>query len=59
MYKNCRMKFETKAQTLFQINDGICYYSTDATAKSYHITFEEVQQTCGKDVYPFCFPWAS
>ena len=38
---------------LFQINDGIRYYSTFATAKLYYKTFEETQQTRGKGVHPF------
>ena len=37
-----------------QINDGIRYYSTVATAKFYQYkTFEETQQTRGKGVHPF------
>ena len=41
------------------IKNGVRSYSTFATTKLYHQTFEEVQQTpCGDDVYPFCFQLA-
>ena len=43
---------------ILDVNDGIRSYSTFASAKLFHKTFEEVQQICGTDVYPFCFQLA-
>ena len=43
---------------ILDINNGNRSYSTFATAKLYHKTFDEVQVTCGDDVYPFCFQLA-
>ena len=40
------------------MNDGIRSYSTFASAKLFHKTFDEVQEICGTDVYPFCFQLA-
>ena len=40
---------------ILDVNDGIRSYSTFASAKLFHKTFDEVQEICGTDVYPFCF----
>ena len=43
---------------ILDVNDGIRSYSTFASAKLFHKTFDEVQEICGTDVYPFCFQLA-
>jgi len=43
---------------ILDMNDGIRSYSTFASAKLFHKTFDEVQELCGTDVYPFCFQLA-
>jgi hypothetical protein len=40
------------------MRDGIRHYSRFATGQGYEKIYQEVQESCGTDVYPFCFQLA-